>query len=222
MDPLSALSVAGTISQFVDFGTKMLSSGMELYKSTKGSLKVSEELELATGDLQAVLVKLRTSAGPENSTPPAPSPQSQAEIDKHRDSFLEICNNATLIAGELLRKLNDLKVKDGKHRGWQTLRAAIKTAWSKCFIVTINTRDWSIVLFNWSIPYLIDQCHVLRLLLFNWLVSMGFIIRFKGASSPLTACAPHACALHLTSLLNFYYFTSFTSSINRNCLSDYL
>jgi hypothetical protein len=42
------------------------------------------------------------------------------------------------------------------------------------FIVTINTRDW-------SIPYLIDQSHVLRLLLFNWLVSMGFMIRFKGA-----------------------------------------
>jgi hypothetical protein len=29
-----------------------------------------------------------------------------------------------------------------------------------CFIVTINTRDWSIGLFNWSIPYLIDQLHV--------------------------------------------------------------
>src|SRR3981081_3830415 len=80
-----------------------------------------------------------------------------------------------------------------------------------CFIATINTRDWSNGLFNWSIPYLIEQCHVLRLLLFNWLVSMGFIIRFKGASSPLTACAPHACALHLTSFLNYYYFTLFTS-----------
>jgi hypothetical protein len=92
------------------------------------------------------------------------------------------------------------------------------------FIVTINTRDSSIGLFNWSIPYLIDHSHVLRLLLFNWLISIEFIIRCKGASSPLTACSPS-----LTSPLIFYYFTLFKSfllhsstiiiSINRNCLS---
>jgi hypothetical protein len=140
MDPLSALSVAGTIIQFVDFGTKMLSSGMELYKSTKGSLNVSEELELVTGDLQAVLVKLRANADPENSIPSAPSPQSEAEIDEHRDGFLQICNNAMLIAGELLRKLNDLKVKEGKHRVWQTLRAAMRTAWSKDEISALRER----------------------------------------------------------------------------------
>jgi hypothetical protein len=140
MDPLSALSVAATIIQFVDFGTKMLSSSKELYKSAKGSLKISEELELVTGDLQAVLVKLRANAGPENPIAPAPSPQSQAEIDEHRNSFLEICNNATLITGELLRKLNDLKVKDRKHRVWHTLRAAIRTAWSKEEISALRER----------------------------------------------------------------------------------
>jgi hypothetical protein len=75
-----------------------------------------------------------------------------------------------------------------------------------CFIVTINTRVWSIGLFNWSIPYLIDHSHVLRLLLSNWLISMGFTIRFKGASSSLTTCAPH-----LTSPQIYYYFTLFTS-----------
>jgi hypothetical protein len=32
------------------------------------------------------------------------------------------------------------------------------------------------------------------MLLFNWLVSIGFIIRFKGVSSPLTAYASHAYA----------------------------
>jgi hypothetical protein len=91
---------------------------------------------------------------------------------------------------------------------------------TNCFIVTINTRDWSIGLFNWSIPYLIDQSHVLRLLLFNWLVSMEFIIRFKGASSPLTACAPHACARPALDqpseflLFYFIYIIAFTFKYN--------
>jgi hypothetical protein len=93
-----------------------------------------------TGDLQAVLVKLRANACPENSIPPAPSPQSQAEIDEHRDSYLEICNNASLIAGELLHKLSDSKVKDGKHRSLQTLRTIIKTAWSKEEILALKER----------------------------------------------------------------------------------
>jgi hypothetical protein len=140
MDPLSALSVAGTIIQFVDFGMKMLSSSVQLYTSTQGLLNVNEELKLVTGDLQAVLVKLRANACPENSIPPAPSPQSQAEIDEHRDSYLEICNNASLIAGELLRKLSDSKVKDGKHRSLQTLRTIIKTAWSKEEILALKER----------------------------------------------------------------------------------
>jgi hypothetical protein len=102
------------------------------------------------------------------------------------------------------------------HLGWGYAGAKQKAI---CFIVTINTRDWSIGLFNWSIPYLIDQFHVLRLLLFNWLVFMGFIIRFKGVSSPLTACAPHACACPALDqppelLFYFIYIIAFTFMYN--------
>jgi hypothetical protein len=75
-----------------------------------------------------------------------------------------------------------------------------------CFIVTINTRDWSIL-------YLIDHSDVLRLLLFNWLIFIRFIIRFKGASSPLTACL----ALDQPSeflLFYFIYIIPFTFKYN--------
>lgn len=118
----------------------MLSSTKELYKSTNGSLKVSKELELVTGDLQAVLVKLRANTAPEAPNPPAPNSQCQAEIDEHRDQFLEICNNAILIATELLGKLDGLKVKDGEHRVWETLRVAIKTVWSNGEISELRER----------------------------------------------------------------------------------
>jgi hypothetical protein len=50
MDPLTALSLAGTIIQFVDFGCKLLAEGKELYKSTTGILTVNEELELAVDE----------------------------------------------------------------------------------------------------------------------------------------------------------------------------
>jgi hypothetical protein len=49
---------------------------------------------------------------------------------------------------------------------------------------------------------------------------MGFIIRFKGASSPLTACAPHACARPALDqspeflLFYFIYIIDFTFKYN--------
>jgi hypothetical protein len=67
MDPLAALSLAGTIVQFVDFGSKLLATGRELYKSTNGSLTVNDEIELVTSDLLAITLKLRPdqNIGPE-------------------------------------------------------------------------------------------------------------------------------------------------------------
>jgi hypothetical protein len=44
VDPLTALSLAGTIVQFVDFWSKLLLSGRELYKSGTGSLTVNDEI----------------------------------------------------------------------------------------------------------------------------------------------------------------------------------
>jgi hypothetical protein len=59
MDPLSALSLAGTVVQFVEFGGKLLKEGRELYRSTTGSLTVNDELELVVVDLQALVAKLK-------------------------------------------------------------------------------------------------------------------------------------------------------------------
>jgi hypothetical protein len=62
MDPFSALSLAGTIVQLADFGSKLLTSGVQLYRSSTGALKAHEKLELITGDLQSVIIKLRGSS----------------------------------------------------------------------------------------------------------------------------------------------------------------
>jgi hypothetical protein len=92
-------------------------------------------------------------------------------------------------------------------------------------MVTINTRDWSIRLFNWSIPYLIDHSHVLRLLLSNWLISIGFIIRSRvprwrwqvGTSLPV-----FYYTLFILFTLFFLYLYAIIQSIDRHCLFDYL
>jgi hypothetical protein len=59
MDPLSALSLAGTIVQLIDFGGKLLSDTVQLYKSSCGKLDANQQLQLITGDLQSVVAKLQ-------------------------------------------------------------------------------------------------------------------------------------------------------------------
>jgi hypothetical protein len=56
---LAALSLAGNVIQFVDFGCKLLSQGHELYKSTGGKLEVDEEREVITSDLSALINKIQ-------------------------------------------------------------------------------------------------------------------------------------------------------------------
>ena len=54
MEPLtlSAIGLAGNIIQFVDFGTKVVSIAAEIHKSSTGSLREHEELDLVVKDLE--------------------------------------------------------------------------------------------------------------------------------------------------------------------------
>ena len=59
MDPITALSVAGNVVQFVSFSSDLFSKGFEIYKSTAGTLSTYEQLELITIDLCSLVIKLR-------------------------------------------------------------------------------------------------------------------------------------------------------------------
>ena len=48
LDPLSALSVAASVVQFLDFGNKIVSKGIQAYKSNDGALIENAEIEEAT------------------------------------------------------------------------------------------------------------------------------------------------------------------------------
>ncbi|KAF8851727.1 hypothetical protein BDZ45DRAFT_808104 [Acephala macrosclerotiorum] len=99
MDPLSALSLASTIIQLVDFGSKLLSKSVQLYKATNGTLKAHEE-----------------------------------------DAFEKLCDEAAAVAEEFLSRLKELKVRDGKHRGWEFFKAAVRAAWSQDEIYSLQKR----------------------------------------------------------------------------------
>ena len=116
MDPLTAFSLAGNIIQFVDFGTRLLSTTRALYRSSVGSLAIDDELELVTADLSILIAKLKHSA---------------VSRQDGSSSFDKICDEAVGVATEIVSKLEGLRLQEGKFRLWRSLQKAVKEIWSK-------------------------------------------------------------------------------------------
>jgi hypothetical protein len=120
MDPLTALSVAGTIVQFIDFSTKLFSLTIQFYQSSTGTLKANDELDLVALDIAAITAKL--------------------SLGKDLDpNFQKLCALATDVANEISARLDKLKVT-GKHRAWKSLRQAINAAWAKDELAALLAR----------------------------------------------------------------------------------
>jgi hypothetical protein len=133
MDPLSALSVAGTIVQFVDYGTKLLSNARELYRSSVGTLDANNELELVTTDLRALIAKLRMSFYSRAFDPGSVEAQQRASFDR-------LCDDAAKLAEELLERLDKLKNRKEKHKAWHSLQKAVASAWSATEVAELKRR----------------------------------------------------------------------------------
>jgi hypothetical protein len=124
LDPMSALSVAASVVQFVDFTSKIICKGKDIYHSVDGVLPensqnktVTVRLLEITNELEKPLVDIG-SLSDEN--------QSQYHQLQH------ICKECSSISKELLRHLKDLEVPRGsKHRRWKSFRQALKSVWDK-------------------------------------------------------------------------------------------
>ncbi|PMD28842.1 hypothetical protein L207DRAFT_574642 [Hyaloscypha variabilis F] len=120
-EAIAALSLAGTIVQFIDFGGKVLFGGLKLYKNRLGSSALSEmkDTKIITESLQRLIEKLNQpleESGPANEG----SKLSQTEID-----LRDLAAHCSDIAKELLRAIAKVELQ-GKRGKWDSLRAALK------------------------------------------------------------------------------------------------
>jgi hypothetical protein len=141
MDPLTAVSLAGTVVQFVDFTSKLISAGGQLYEareleSSKAVTESAQQIQrLATSSiahLQECNIKLSQRVG---SRP-------GINYTKNDEALLkEICLKCSGEAEILIKRLAKLQVpEDSKHRGWESLEKALISVWSKKDIERMNQR----------------------------------------------------------------------------------
>jgi hypothetical protein len=128
MDPLTALSLAGTIVQFVQFATQIVQA------TVSGALPVQEDLETRTLALRDLIAKLRRQQLSGNASTSfvfrADSPDKTLQI---------LCDGCAAIAEELLARLDRLKV-EGKHKMWKNFKKAIESQWSQNELKSLSSR----------------------------------------------------------------------------------
>ena len=134
MDGLSALSVAASVAQFIQFGCTLVSKSKEIYESAHGASKQHVESAAAAGRLVELGEGMKASLELERA-------QGGAAPSKQQQSLEAICHGCITVSEELLARLDKLKVQNGQqNRRWKSFRQALKSVWSKSAIDEISTR----------------------------------------------------------------------------------
>jgi len=111
LDPLTALSIAGNIVQFIDFSIKLVAKGNEVYNSEDGTSIGNAELEVIAKDLQEINCRLQG------------APDTGTAEDEALHKLAEQCE---AVARELLQALEKLTVQGTANRRWNSVRQALK------------------------------------------------------------------------------------------------
>lgn len=124
LDPLTALSLAGNDVQFVQFGCTLAAKAQEVYSSNSGPSEESLEMERVTSRLLGTVHDLDNHLA---SVDPSTFPDS---ISKSSRRLLEIADACKMIAEDILRRLEGIKIRQPPSV-WTSARQALKIMWTK-------------------------------------------------------------------------------------------
>lgn len=118
MDPISALTVAAAVVQFVDFSMSIVCKTKDIYNSIDGVTMENKETETVTIRLKEMAKELQ---------------MEKPGFEKHTSPRLKsICVQCVAASDELVSRLSRLTVPDGSvWRRWKSFRQALKSVWSK-------------------------------------------------------------------------------------------
>jgi hypothetical protein len=121
LDPMTALSLAGNIVQFVDFSFTVISKTKELSRSVYGTTQEAFNFEVVTRDLLRLSENLKGGLATSNAD------RSKNAVDPVLD---DVCSGCILLSEKMLNRLEGLKVQDGAGRR-RLLGRALKAVWSQ-------------------------------------------------------------------------------------------
>lgn len=133
LDPLTAAGLAGNIITFVDFSSKALAKGKQLYDSASGATKENEEVEALTRNLKDLAQNIQK-------RPKEVSIGGRSRLNLSSAGILDnLSQQCIQVADELLEALESIKVSgDGRLR--KSAVQAVKTLWKQDHVEGLQRR----------------------------------------------------------------------------------
>ncbi|RDL38738.1 uncharacterized protein BP5553_03078 [Venustampulla echinocandica] len=121
MDPLSALSVAGCVVQFIDFTCKVVSKSYQLYRTPDGVLQEDLELEAIAGNFRHLTSRV---------TKALPSYLELREQTPDVVAFLYMVQQCRETSSKLINVIETIR-RSGKSGKWNSFRQALVSVWKE-------------------------------------------------------------------------------------------
>lgn len=122
LEALTAIGLAGNITQFIDFTSKLFDTATKIYLSHEGSARDSRNLEDITQNLQHICADLSKSSQ---------DVQGRGLVTQTiRAPLAKLATDCEAAAHELLSVLNHLRVKKPGSK-WSSFKAALATIWKE-------------------------------------------------------------------------------------------
>jgi hypothetical protein len=142
-DPLTAFSLAASILQFIDFSSRLVSKGWQIYRN--GASVQMQHVEAAVERLQEFVSNLQTELRPSLDAVRASAGADERQIldaivvNEHAlDAIAEKCSR---LAGDLAGSLQAVKARGSRRRHvWKSFRQALKESLGKDGIKAVLTK----------------------------------------------------------------------------------
>jgi hypothetical protein len=128
MEPLSALTVACAVIQFVEFGSKLVGTGLEVYKSTNGAPEEVVEIEALAAHAEQLSKKLAFSM-----QTPVLDTGAQGEA-----KLRELASRSEKLANEIVTILS--RIRGQPNKTWPAVRTAVQLKWNEGKIKNLQAR----------------------------------------------------------------------------------
>lgn len=127
LDPLTALAIANSVIQIVDFGGRLFARTIETVR-TNGNIEENVDLELMISDLRVITQSLENASQSKPRSVGNTRPE-QLSADERLCLLAQRCQD---ISTGLLKILEDIKSKgDGRYRTWNAVRQSLHTIMKK-------------------------------------------------------------------------------------------
>jgi hypothetical protein len=127
MEGFAALSIAANVTQFIEYGYRIVKKSREIYNSKDGVSAAQVDAESAMVRLLDFNKRLQQSLSLEDGFQ-----GSLGNMASEKQILERICKRCIDLSNELLSQFKKLEVRRGeKHRMWKSFRSALKSFWSK-------------------------------------------------------------------------------------------